>query len=178
MSGLSDQQSILLDAANESFAGMRAYHQSEIAHKKDAVHILTTILAANGALIAAGFGALQHRAVIEWWVMGAVALIVSISTVIFSATILKATLEKVAADSTRYQDFKRQSIRARTLLGMYAVQTTAYGVATVFEPPKESVGSDKTKGVLVTFFWMVLLFSVMGWLALVGTWFATTLSPG
>jgi hypothetical protein len=34
----------------EAFAGMRAYHSSEIDHKRDAIGILTTVLAGNGLL--------------------------------------------------------------------------------------------------------------------------------
>ena len=89
------QRTILIDAANEAFAGMRAYHTSEISHKQQTVTILTTVLAANGALIAAGFGALDHVEVIGWPVIAAAASGLFTATALFSVFILLATLDKM-----------------------------------------------------------------------------------
>lgn len=170
------QRTILIDAANEAFAGMRAYHTSEISHKQQTVTILTTVLAANGALIAAGFGALDHAAIIGWPVIAAAASGLFLATALFSAFILRATLNKMSTDAGRYQEFKAQSIRARRLLGLYEEMTTPHGTEKVFLEPGPSTGTKKTESILWAFFGMVILFSFAGWMALTISWYAADLA--
>lgn len=168
-------RTILIDAANEAFAGMRAYHTSEITHKQQTVGILTTTLAGNGALIAASFGALDHVAVVGWPIMAMAAVGLFLATALFSYIILRATLDKMNTDAARYGEFKQQSIKARTLLGLYQDITTPYGTERVYPEPAESKGTKKTQAILWAFFWMVILFTLAGWLAVTISWYAADL---
>ena len=166
------QRHILIDAADEAFAGMRAYHASELTHKQQTVTILTTILAGNGALIAAGFGALDHIGVIGWEVICLAALGVFVATFVCASLILDATIQKMNADAVRYDDYKQISIRARTLLGLYEPMKVGDREETVYPEVKSGQGSAKSKRVLWTFYWMVIIFTLAGWLAVCAAWYA------
>jgi len=159
-------------AAEEAFAGMRAYHSSEIDHNRDAIGILTTVLAGNGGLIAAGFGALEKARTIGWAPVGLVAVIVMTATFLLVTRIAKATHEKIDADGRRYQEFKSQSIAAKRLLGLYDPITTEFGTYTILEQPKPSMGKVRTQRVLDAFVGLVIIFSLAGWFAVVGAWLA------
>lgn len=173
-----ETRATLENAAKEAFEGMRAYHRSEIDHKRDAIAVLTTMLAGNGGLVAAGFGALDHADKIGWWPIALVASLVFLTTVLLVRRIVAATNDKIEADGRRYQEFKAQSISAKRLLGLYAPITTEHGVETVLSEPQPSFGKAKTQRILDTFFQLVVIFSLVGWLALVLAWVAADVFAG
>jgi hypothetical protein len=173
-----DVRGTLEMAAEEAFAGMRAYHRSEIDHKRDAITVLTTVLAGNGGLVAAGFGALGHADRIGWLPIAAVAVVVFAATAILATQIVNATNDKIESDGRRYQEFKAQSISAKRLLGLYAPITTEHGTLTLLEEPKPSLGKAKTQRILDTFLSLVVIFSLVGWLALIAAWMAADAFAG
>ncbi|RYY93310.1 MAG: hypothetical protein EON61_25180, partial [Alphaproteobacteria bacterium] len=105
----SEQRTTLENAAKEAFEGMRAYHRSEIDHKRDAIAILTTVLAGNGGLVAAGFGALSRASAIGWGPIAIIAITVFATTAILVQKIMSATQKKIEADGNRYKEFRAQS---------------------------------------------------------------------
>lgn len=171
-----DQRTTLENAAKEAFEGMRAYHRSEIDHKRDAIAIITTVLAGNGGLVAAGFGALGRASGIGWTIIAGVAVLVFTATVVLVQQIMTATQKKIEADGLRYQEFKAQSIAAKRLLGLYKPITTEHGTETVLKEPMPSAGKAKTQRILDVFFQLVIVFSLVGWLALVAAWMAADMS--
>ena len=166
------QRATLENAAKEAFEGMRAYHRSEIDHKRDAITILTTVLAGNGGLVAAGFGALGRASAIGWMPIAAIAIIVFAATAILVQQIMTATQKKIEADGARYQEFKAQSIAAKKLLGLYQPITTEHGTETIMKEPMPGAGKTRTQHILDVFFQLVVVFSGVGWLALIAAWMA------
>lgn len=167
-----ETRTTLEKAADEAFAGMRAYHRSEIDHKRDAITVLTTVLAGNGGLVAAGFGGLENAAKIGWAPMVGVAVVVFLTSAILTVRIARATNDKIDADGARYMEFKAQSIAAKRLLGLYQPITTEHGTETVLAPPQPARGRAKTQRVLDAFVVLVVVFSLVGWAALAATWIA------
>jgi hypothetical protein len=153
----------LLQMSAECFAGMRAYHQSEIENRRDTVGIFTTILAANAALIAAAFGALQfgdHIAPETFWL---VAVFMTVVTIVVCTTMLLTTLDKMSSDQSRYINFRDQQREANKLLGLGGEVRTPFGSATLLPelgPPK---GTGKSKRILIAFFAVVIFFTLAGW---------------
>lgn len=164
-------------AADEAFQGMRAYHRSEIDHKRDAITVLTTVLAGNGGLVAAGFGGLENAAKIGWAPMLGVAVVVFLATAFLTIRIARETNAKIVADGDRYKEFKAQSIAAKTLLGLYAEITTEHGTETVLKPAQPGLGQAKTQRILDAFVLLVVIFSFVGWAALAVTWVAVAMAP-
>ncbi len=171
-----EERTTLENAAKEAFEGMRAYHRSEIDHKRDAIAILTTVLAGNGGLVAAGFGALGRANGIGWPIIAGVAVLVFTATIILVQQIMAATQQKIEADGQRYQEFKAQSIAAKKLLGLYQPITTQHGTETVMKQPMPGGGKAKTQRILDVFFQLVVVFSLVGWLALVAAWMASDMA--
>ncbi len=168
----SEQRTTLENAAKEAFEGMRAYHRSEIDHKRDAIAILTTVLAGNGGLVAAGFGALSRASSIGWMPIASIAIVVFAATAILVQKIMTATRKKIEADGARYQEFKAQSIAAKKLLGLYSPITTEHGTETIMKEPMPGLGKARTQHILDVFFQLVVVFSGVGWLALIAAWMA------
>ena len=101
----------------EAFDAMRAYHNSELSHKKDAIDILKTILTSSVLIYAGLVASLDNRIANDQsmitlgWALG---LIIAISTISITWT----TILKIKEDNKRYRQFKAEYIRERELIGL------------------------------------------------------------
>ena len=102
----------------ELFDAMRAYHTSEIAHKRDAIGMLTTLLTAIGAVFAAIL-------VPEKPIPHAAALADAMAALagLLAAVIVWSTNQKIAADNRRYREFGVEYMKQCRLLGLYDIVT-------------------------------------------------------
>jgi hypothetical protein len=98
----------------EMFDGMRAYHQSEIAHKQDAVRMLTTLLAAAGAIFAAII--VPERPIPYAVLLSAVTALVA---TIFAWVIVGTTNRKIEEEHEIYARFGQEYSRACAVLGLF-----------------------------------------------------------
>lgn len=97
-----------------AFDAMRAYHQSEISHKQDAIGMLTTLLTAVGAI----FGAIViPEGSIKYPVVLACAT--AAVTVALAAVIVLTTNKKIQADHDVYASFGAEYMRACEVLDLY-----------------------------------------------------------
>lgn len=101
----------------EAFDGMRAYHSSEIEHKKDAIEILKTILTSSiliySGLLAAIYGKLVKNEYIICLDFVVTALIVmSVFTIVWT------TIVKINADNKRYGEYRAEYVIERDILGL------------------------------------------------------------
>ncbi|MGF1640772.1 MAG: hypothetical protein ACFCUO_07465 [Rhodospirillales bacterium] len=93
----------------EAFDGMRAYHQSEISHKKDAIDILkavlTSILVVYGGIV----GALITKQ-IEYRLAISISVIILIFILAIVIGLVYSTNEKIDQDNKRYRSFRKEYI--------------------------------------------------------------------
>ncbi len=104
-----------LDAnKREMFDGMRAYHQSELAHKADAISMLKTILTGVGAVFA-GVVVPSTTVPNAAWIAFLTAVAASAGTYL----VVAGTNAKIDADHQRYADFGKEYVQTSQLLGLY-----------------------------------------------------------
>ncbi len=103
----------------EAFDGMRAYHQSEIAHKGHAVEMLKAILSASILVYGGLFGlVISQKIELDLIQMGAILTILINSAIAFS--ISKITNTKIKNDNIRYCIYYFEYRKERELLGLDA----------------------------------------------------------
>ncbi len=101
----------------EAFDGMRAYHQSEISHKKDAIDILktylTTVVIIYAGLVAGITGKIidNNYIVLLGW---AVALLNGIAC----WAIIRSTNFKIDKDNRKYNQYRDEYIVERAITGL------------------------------------------------------------
>lgn len=146
----------------EAFDGMRAYHQSEIAHKKDAVDILkailtTTIILYGGVLSVAISGKIGVLyAIYTGWTL-AVLIGLSVSLVV------GVTNRKIDEDNKRYRKYRDEYVLERKLLGLESdLSKEKYTSAWVEEHDPTKTGYHHTKNILRVFAGMIFLVAIVG----------------
>jgi len=103
----------------EAFDGMRAYHQSEIAHKGHAVEMLKAILSASILVYGGLFGlVLSQQINLDLIQMAAILTILINSAIAFS--ISNITNIKIKNDNIRYCIYNFEYRKERELLGLEA----------------------------------------------------------
>lgn len=98
----------------ELFDAMRAYHDSELAHKRDAIGMLTTLLTAIGAVFAV-FIVPSHPIAHA----GALAWSIALVAVALAAVIVSSTNRKIAEDHKLYARFGDEYVRQCDALGLF-----------------------------------------------------------
>jgi hypothetical protein len=104
----------LRENMRENFDGMRAYHQSEIAHTNHAIAMLVAIAGGVGAVTIALLlpnHPLHHVRTIAWEVFGAVSALAL--TVALTAHI------KIEGDISSYRTIGAEYVRSAMALGLY-----------------------------------------------------------
>lgn len=110
-----------------AFDAMRAYHSSEIEHKKDMIAILNGILVAIVTVYAGVFIFILKEDVTPYY--GIFYLIILVITLLFYVLIkeLKSSnKEKIEADNDRYEKFRRECEAEREHLGLKAFFDLSY----------------------------------------------------
>jgi len=141
---------------------MRAYHQSEIAHKKDAVDIIKTILNTTVILYAGLVGSTftgkidSSLAIAASWV---IALLVGIA-VFF---IVLFTNRKIDEDNQRYRKYRAEYITERQLIGLEQdLSNVGYTSAWMEYQDPNKTGYHHTKNILRAFAWIVFVVAIVG----------------
>jgi hypothetical protein len=101
----------------EAFDGMRAYHLSEINHKKDAIDILKTILTTE-AIIFGGLVAGISKGVIHVSDMILLGLSITGISCFSVISIVWTTILKINQDNKRYRSYKNEYLKERELIGL------------------------------------------------------------
>ncbi len=98
----------------EMFDAMRAYQESEQAHKQDAISLLTTILTATGAVFAALI--VPEKPIVHSELLAAFVALVAI---VLSVVVVHTTNKKIAADHLVYASFGDEYVRCCEVLGLF-----------------------------------------------------------
>jgi|ERR1700761_5114687 len=102
----------------EAFEGMRAYHCSEIDHKKDAISIfqtlITSIIVIFTGLIAGIYNQQDINSSDVCWLAITISLIVAVC----STTITYLTNKKITKDNNRYNIYVLEYISEREIIGL------------------------------------------------------------
>jgi hypothetical protein len=102
-----------------AFDAMRAYHNSEIEHKKDMITILNGILVAIVTVYAGVFIFILKEDVVPYYHVSFI--VITVITLLFYALIraLKSSnKEKIEGDNNRYEKFRRECEAEREHLGL------------------------------------------------------------
>ena len=98
----------------ELFDAMRAYHDSELAHKRDAIGMLTTLLTAIGAVFAAIIvpeKPIPYAGILAWSIAAV--------TGALAAVIVSSTNRKIQEDHRLYANFGDEYVRQCDALGLF-----------------------------------------------------------
>jgi hypothetical protein len=109
-----DRASVLEANKREMFDGMRAYHQSEIEHKRDAIEVLKALLAGAGAVYAAIIIP-SNKIPYAGWLAAGISAAITFATI----SIVRSTNAKIARGHLVYQSFGDEYMRTCRLLGLY-----------------------------------------------------------
>ncbi|MCW8092123.1 hypothetical protein [Alteromonas sp. ASW11-130] len=146
----------------EAFDGMRAYHQSEIAHKKDAVDILkailtTTIVLYGGVLSVVISGNIDNSyAIYTGWTL---VVLIGLSV----ALVVGVTNRKIDEDNKRYRKYRDEYVLERKLLGLESdLLNENYTSAWIEEHYPTKTGYHHTKNILRVFAAMIFFVSLVG----------------
>ena len=133
----------------EAFDGMRAYHQSEISHKKDAIDILktylTTIVIIYAGLVAGISGKIIDNTyiILLGW---AVALLNGLACWL----IVRTTNFKIDSDNRKYKQYRDEYVVERSIIGLDDDLTahghTSHWIETTDTPPLS--GYNYTKKII------------------------------
>lgn len=146
----------------EAYDGMRAYHESEIAHKKDAIDIIKTILTTTVILFAGLVGSATTEkiaielALITSWI---IAILVGIAT----STIVLFTNRKIDQDNRRYRKYRDEYVKERELIGLEGdLRESGYTSAWVEPQIPERTGYHHTKNIIRAFATIVFVIALVG----------------
>jgi len=165
------RQRATLDAnKREMFDGMRAYHESELAHKRDAITLLMAILTAVGAVFAALV--LGAKPVPNAGVLAAFA---ALAATLGAFCIAASTNRKIDADHQRYAEFGAEYVRTCELLGLYIIDASDPENTPLKANKRigQGLGHEKTKSVVRM---VALTTAILSWLVMLFIWLA--ICPG
>jgi hypothetical protein len=149
----------------EAFDGMRAYHQSEISHKQDAITILQTLLTSTILIYGGLIGAIIARELDpDFGLAAGVFLVLLIGAAVI--LVVAITNKKIDADNGRYRQFRSEYLAERHLLGL---DDDLKGDASAWSKPTAAVGGyHHTKAILRVFGGLVVGASIVGAIAVAG----------
>lgn len=140
----------------EAFDGMRAYHQSEIFHKKDCIDILksilTSTLAVYGSIIGLAYSEkIQHNQALS------TALIILFFTVTAVFGVVWSTNRKIDQDNMRYRKYRDEYKLERLMLRLEEDMWEHSYISAWFEPhDAHKTGYHHTKVILRCFGWLII----------------------
>lgn len=141
----------------EAFDGMRAYHQSEIAHKKDAIDILKTILTSSLSLFT-GLLATVFVAKIDTTYILYVSWIVTALVGVAAWNIVHSTNRKIDQDHARYQKYAQEYTLERRIIGLEDdLEKQGHTSAWVAVTQGGKSGYHHTKNILTGLGWIVFM---------------------
>ena len=101
----------------EAFEGMRAYHRSEIDHKKDAISIFQTLIASVLVLYAGLISAIYSGNINDHqWLVISVGWFIFLILATSSTALTYLTNKKINRDNTRYEKFRYEYALERKAL--------------------------------------------------------------
>jgi hypothetical protein len=147
------------DNARECFQGMRAYHQSEIAHTGHALDLLKGILVSTLALYGGLIGLAASNEMASPGLDGTgVVFLAAVWAVLWSTT--ENTFRKIDADHARYEEFRSELNKERMLLGVHATWGLRH------RSSRPGSGYDHTKRLVGTAALSVAILALIGCCAL------------
>ena len=146
----------------EAYDGMRAYHQSELAHKKDAVDILKTILTTS-VVIFGGLVGFVMSARINATIVIVAAWTIAVLISLAVGVIVFFTNKKIDEDNRRYRKYRDEYIKERELIGLEDdLKKAGYISAYVEAGCPEKTGYHHTKNILKSFGCIVIVVAIVG----------------
>lgn len=109
-----------------AFDAMRAYHSSEIEHKKDMITILNGILVSLITVYGGVFIFLLKEDIDRRYLFLIPALSTPLFFIVLIAKLKSSNKEKIEADHNRYEQFRRECEAEREHLGLKAFFDTTY----------------------------------------------------
>ena len=146
----------------EAYDGMRAYHQSELAHKKDAVDIIKTILTVI-VIVYAGLAGSALTGKIDSNLAISASWIIAILVGIALSTIVFFTNKKIDEDNQRYRKYQSEYVKEREIIGLEKDLCNAgYISAWVEQQYPNRTGYHHTKNIIRAFAWIVFIVAIVG----------------
>ncbi len=161
-----------LQNKRECFDGMRAYHQSEIAHKKDTIEILKSILTTIVLVYGAIIGAIITKS-IESVALVVVSFFTLILIAISVLSITYVTNNKIDKDNARYRKYEEEYVIERQIIGLESelLKLNHESVWIDKTKDKNKTGYHHTKLILWVFSVIIILVSLVGTSFSVGAYF-------
>jgi hypothetical protein len=146
----------------EAFDGMRAYHQSELSHKKDAIEILKTILT-SCILVFTGLLASVYTGLAKVEYVVYLSIAISIITGIAAFLIVHTTNKKIDQDNKRYRRYLEEYVAERHILALND-DLEAIGYKSIWIVPDNpgKTGFHYTKLILIWFGWVIFIIAITG----------------
>jgi uncharacterized membrane protein YeiB len=150
----------------EAFDGMRAYHQSEIAHKKDAIDLLKQILV-SGALIYTGLIAALFTNKVPKEAIVALSYVLTLIVGLAVFHIVVPTNKKIEQDHKRYIKYAQEYIITRQIMGIEKdlIEHGFVSVWTKYQINTKS-GYSFTKRIVTTFGFIVFFIALFATLVI------------
>lgn len=146
----------------EAFDGMRAYHQSEIAHKKDAIEILKAVLATTVIIYGGLLSAVMTVKIYPDTALYA-AIAIAAMVGIASSLIVGITNRKIDEDNKRYRKYREEYVLERRLIGLEKdLRASGYISAWNEEHDPNRTGYHHTKNILRALGWIIFVVAVVG----------------
>jgi hypothetical protein len=140
----------------EAFDGMRAYHQSEIFHKKDCIDILKSILTSTLAVYGSIIG-LAYSEKIQYNQALSTACIILFFTMTAVFGVVWSTNKKIDQDNMRYGKYRDEYKLERLMLRLEEDMWERSYISAWFEPHDvRKTGYHHTKVILRCFGWLII----------------------
>lgn len=147
----------------EAFDARRAYHNSEIAHKKDAVEILKTVLTII-ILVYGGLIGLVFSDKIDVCLARHISLALLIFISLSVYIIVMITNKKIDKDHQRYKDYTEEHFFERKFLkiddDLEKVGYKPVNISQLINPDKS--GYEYTKDILIAFGFIIVFVAIIG----------------
>lgn len=146
----------------EAFDGMRAYHQSELSHKKDAIEILKTLLT-SCILIFTGLLASVYAGLAKTEYILYLAIAITGITGLACFLIVWTTNRKIEQDNGRYRKYLAEYVVERDILALEDDLKAAGHTSTWVMPSNpDKSGFHYTKLILRWFGWIIFMIAIAG----------------
>ncbi len=145
------ERNIHLQNYRMAFDAMRAYHTSEIEHKKDAISVLNAFLASMVPVFGGVFFYILKDNSINWIsiVMGILSIVAYFMSI---DAVIETYKQKVDSDHYRYEQFRDEANREREVLGikedLKEYSTDACSSLYWDEKGRERSGHNSTKNII------------------------------
>ncbi|MDM8159161.1 hypothetical protein QUH73_04935 [Labilibaculum sp. K2S] len=148
----------------EAFDGMRAYHLSEIEHKKDAVEMIKTILTVTILVYGGMLGMIiSGKVPLAFFSSLCLALLLFCTVCFISYKIVSVTNLKISKDNARYRKYAEEYVKERDILELDAdLQLQDYCSAWKEVKDLNKTGFYFTKSILSVFAGLPIIISIIG----------------